>query len=203
MKNSAVILAGGFSRRLGLDKSLIDLLGTPLILHVIQRITPIVDEILVVVSSNHQKKIFSSLIGSKASVIIDKYKIQSPLVGAITGFESVGGEHTLLLPCDTPFVSSQIALFLLNRCKSNIAVIPQWPNGYIEPLQAAYNTKSALSTANTSLKEGKLDLRAMIANFKHVHYVSTRVLQKIDEKLLTFFNVNTLEDLKLAKSLKR
>ena len=46
-KLSIVIQAGGESRRIGQDKGLIDFLGKPLIERVIERISPIADELLV------------------------------------------------------------------------------------------------------------------------------------------------------------
>ena len=201
LKNSAVILAGGFSRRLGQDKGLIDLADKPLILHVVDRVSKVVDETVVVVGSCVQKEKFESLSGHKANVVADKHEAQSPLVGALTGFESAKGEYSLLLSCDTPFISSQIAQFLLDTCVNKGAVIPRWPSGYIEPLQAAYHTKLALAAAKEALEQGKLDLRSMIARLRRVRYISTVVLRQIDPKLLTFFNINALGDLKRAESL--
>jgi len=201
LKNSAVILAGGFSKRFGQDKALIELAGKPLILHVLDRASKIVDETVVVVRSANQKGTFERLLGHRASVVFDRHEAQSPLVGALAGFESAQGEYSLLLPCDTPFISSQVARFLLDICVNRNAVIPRWPNGHIEPLQAAYHTKSALTAAKNALEEGKLDLQSMIACLRGVRYVSTMVLRQMDTKLLTFFNVNTFEDLKKAESL--
>lgn len=201
MKNSAVILAGGFSRRLGQDKGLIDLVGKPLVLHVVDRVSKVVKETVVVVGSRVQKKKFETLLGHKANVVVDKHEAQGPLVGALTGFESAKSEYSLLLPCDTPFISSQIAQFLLDICINKGAVVPRWPSGYIEPLQAAYHTKPALTAAKKALEQGKLDLRSMISRLNEVRYVSTVVLGQMDPKLLTFFNINTPKDLKKAESL--
>jgi len=201
LKNSAVILAGGFSKRFGQDKALIELAGKPLILHVLDRASKIVDETVVVVRSENQKGTFERLLGHRASVVVDRHEAQSPLVGALAGFESAQDEYSLLLPCDTPFISSQVARFLLDICVNRNAVIPRWPNGHIEPLQAAYHTKSALTAAKNALEEGKLDLQSMIACLRGVRYVSTMVLRQMDTKLLTFFNINTFEDLKKAEFL--
>jgi len=196
-----VILAGGFSRRFGQDKGLIDLAGKPLVLHVVDKVSKVVDETVVVVSSSVQKERFESLLDRRANVVVDKHEAQSPLIGALTGFESAEGVYSLLLPCDTPFISIQIAQFLLDICVNRSAVIPRWPSGYIEPLQAAYHTKSALTAAKKALEQGKLDLRSMIARLRGVRYVSTVVLRQMDPKLLTFFNINTPVDLKRAESL--
>jgi len=198
-----VILAGGFSKRLGRDKCLIDLVGKPLVLHVADRVSSLVDEKVVVVGSNALREAFSSLFKSKIRVVVDKYEGQSPLVGALTGFESVNAEHSLLLPCDTPFVSAEIIRLLLDLCVNKSAVIPRWPNGYIEPLQAAYSTKSAIEAVKKALNDGKRDLLSMINHLRAVRYVSTLALQQLDPKLLSFFNVNTLGDLKKAESILR
>lgn len=199
MKKSAIILAGGFSKRFGRDKGLVELAGKPLILHVLDGISHVVNETIVVVSSSEQREAFEHLMSRRASVIIDESEPHSPLIGALTGLKNTQGEYSLLLPCDTPFISSEIASFLLDLCINRNAVIPRWPNGYIEPLQAAYRTKPALVAAEKALKQNKLDLRSMITNLKGVRYISTMVLQSMDTKLLILFNINTPEDLKKAE----
>ena len=200
MKKSAIVLAGGLSNRFGHDKGLLQLAGKPLILHVLDKISTIVDEVLIVVGSIQQAKVYA-ILNLNAKIVIDKYEIQSPLVGAITGFENANGEYSLLLPCDTPFVSSRIASLLLEKCVNRDAVIPRWPNGYIEPLQAAYRTKSAITAANTALENKKLDMRSMIANLGKVTYTSTLTLKQVDPNLVTFFNINTPEKIRKAEAM--
>jgi molybdopterin-guanine dinucleotide biosynthesis protein A len=201
LKKSAVVLAGGFSKRFGRDKGLVELADKSLVLHVLDKISKVANETVVVVSSDSQREAFESSLGQSARIIIDNREEKSPLIGALTGFESVHGKYSLLLPCDTPFVSSKIASLLLDLCINRSAAIPRWPNGYVEPLQAAYHTKSASTAARVALEQGKLDLRSMIASLRNVRYVSTMVLQQLDPQLLTFFNVNDRGDLKRAGSL--
>ncbi len=201
MKRSAVILAGGFSQRFGQDKGLIELAGKPLLLHVLDTVSDIVSEAVVVVSSDAQKRTFTSILQNRVAVVVDKYEKQGPLVGALTGFEKAQGRYSLLLPCDTPFISRQVSSLLLELCIKRNAAIPRWPNGYIEPLQAAYRTESALRAAEIALSEKRFDMRSMILRMTGVRYVSTMVLRQMDPELLTFFNVNTPEDLKSAESM--
>lgn len=199
LKRSAVILAGGFSKRFGRDKGLVELAGKPLVLHVFDTISGVVDETVVVVSSEGQIDPIECLLQGNANIVVDESRAQSPLIGVSTGFGNAKGKYSLLLPCDTPFVSSRIASLLLDLCINKSAVIPRWPNGYIEPLQAVYHTKSALTATKTALKEKKLDLRSMIAHLNGTRYISTLVLEQFDSELLTFFNINTLEDLRKAE----
>ena len=200
MEKSAIILAGGFSRRFGSDKGLVLLRDKPLVRHVIDKISPVVDEVLVVVSSENQKKTFELIFKKDVKIIIDKENSQSPLIGAITGFEANNCEYSLLLPCDAPLVSTKIIQFLFDMSINRRAVIPRWPSGYIEPLQAVYQTKSALIAAKIALRQGNMNMRSMINNLQGVRYISTMVIEQLEPGLVTFLNVNTPEDLKKAES---
>lgn len=201
MENSVIILAGGKSERLGREKGLVKLAGKPLILHVLERIEGITEEVIVVVSSEAQRRNFDRILDGRARLLVDKYEVGSPLVGALTGFEAAKGEISLLIPCDTPFISREIASFLLDVCNKKAAAIPRWPDGKIEPLQAAYNTKMSFEASKTALEEGKTDLRSMISKLRGVRYISTLVIKELDPKLLTFFNINTLVDLRRAEKI--
>lgn len=201
MENSAIILAGGFSTRFGQNKALIQLVAKPLILHVLDRIAKVADERIVVVNTEEQRNNLQKVARHNVDVLVDEYKTQTPLAGAYTGFNHAKNEYALLLSCDTPFVNPEIVQFLLETCIHKTASIPRWPEGYIEPLQAAYHTKSALVAAKTALDGGRLDMNSMIVCMGGVRYISTLVLQQLDPKLHTFFNINTQADLKHAETL--
>jgi molybdopterin-guanine dinucleotide biosynthesis protein A len=203
LDKSAVILAGGFSNRFGKDKGLLVLAGKPLIKHVLNVLHGIVDETIIVVSSKVQAENFAKITGSDVSIIIDADDMQSPLIGALTGFENANGKYSLLLPCDTPLVSRDILSLLLELRINKNAIIPRWPNGYIEPLQAVYRTKPAAEATKKALNAGKSDMRSMVNELRGVRYISTLVLQQLDPKLRTFFNVNTPLDLTRAEFMLR
>lgn len=201
LEYSAIVLVGGLSKRLSQDKALLPLGNKPLVLHVLDKITHVVDEQILVVSREEQRNSLQTTVKQRAKVVVDEYQTQTPLAGAYTGFNHANHEYSLLLSCDTPFVNTEIARLLLDTCIHKTASIPRWPDCRLEPLQAAYHTKTALAAAKKALEEGKLDMRAMIANMRNVRYMSTLVLQQLDPKLYTFFNVNTLADLKQAETL--
>jgi molybdopterin-guanine dinucleotide biosynthesis protein A len=201
LDKSGIILAGGFSSRFGQDKGLVQLANKPLLTHVLSVVNSIVDEKIIVASSKVQAEKYSKMVGSDINILIDSNDNQSPLVGALTGFERANGQYSLLLPCDTPFVSRDILLLLFELCINRNAVIPRWPNGYIEPLQAVYNTKLACEAAKSALSEEKFNMQSMVDKLHGVRYVSTLVLQQIDPELKTFFNINTPLDLKKAETM--
>lgn len=198
---SAVILAGGFASRFGQDKGLIRLANKPLIKHVLDKIDPVADEKLVVVSSRQQAEGYTKIVSSDVKVVVDLEEKHGPLVGALTGFSEAYAEYSLLLPCDTPFLSDDVLSLMLDLCTDRNAVIPRWPNCYIEPLHAVYRTKVALEAAENVLKEGEMNMQSMVDRLRSVRYVSTLVLQQLDPELRTFFNVNTPLDLKKAEAM--
>ncbi len=201
MDRSAIILAGGFSSRFEQDKALLSLAGKPLIKHVVDAVYGIVDETIIVVSSNVKAENFANVVGPDVCVVIDISDMQGPLVGACTGLGRANRKYSLLLPCDTPLVSKEVLLLLLELCTNKNAVIPRWPNRFIEPLQAVYRTKPALEAAKNALDKGKSDMHSMIDKLPGVRYISTLVLRQLDPELTTFFNVNTPLDLKRAEAL--
>ncbi|MEM3770475.1 MAG: molybdenum cofactor guanylyltransferase [Candidatus Bathyarchaeia archaeon] len=201
MDNSAIVLAGGASKRFGYDKGLAPLAGKPLIMHVLDALDNIVEQKIVVVSSKEQAEKIAKILKSDVKIAIDQGEFHSPLVGALKGFKEAGGEYTLLLPCDTPMISREILALILELCVGKNAVIPRWPNGYIEPLHAVYRVKSALEAAEIALNEERHDLRSMVEKLRNIRYVSTLIFQQFDPQLKMFLNVNTPLDLKRAESL--
>lgn len=200
MKFSAVILAGGGSRRFNGDKGLALLGGKPLVSYVVDAVQPIVHEVLVVVSDGEQARAYEAALGGGVEVILDAYEGEGPLVGALTGLRAANWEYTLLLPCDTPFLSRDVLRLLLEICIGVDAVVPRWPNGYIEPLQAAYHTERAADAADEALRGGSRDLRSMVSRLRRVRYISTEVLKQLDQRLLTFTNINSQAELARARS---
>jgi molybdopterin-guanine dinucleotide biosynthesis protein A len=198
---SAIVLAGGFSSRFGQDKGVLELARKPLINHVVDAISPVVDEIIVVTSSRERVTQYVKVMTEDVQFVVDVCESRSPLIGALTGFGAAQGKYSLLLPFDTPFVSKEVVSLLFELCLKKAAVIPRWPNCQIEPLHAVYQTKLALEAAKAAVAEGNLKVRGMIEKLRGVRYVSTMVIQQLDPELRSFFNINTPADLKKAANM--
>jgi molybdopterin-guanine dinucleotide biosynthesis protein A len=198
---SAIVLAGGFSSRFGQDKGVLELANKPLIKHVIDTVSPVVDETIIVTNSQERITKYAKFVVADVQFAVDVCESSGPLIGALTGFGSAHGKCSLLFPFDTPFVSGEVVSLLFELCQDKAAVIPRWPNGYIEPLHGVYQTKLALEAARSAVAEGKLNVRAMIEKLRGVRYVSTLVVQQLDPDLHTFFNINTPADLEKAMGL--
>jgi molybdopterin-guanine dinucleotide biosynthesis protein A len=198
LDRSAIVLAGGVSSRFGQDKGTLEIANKPLIRYVVDTVNPLVNETIVVTSSQERVAKYAKIVSGYARFAVDLCESKGPLIGALTGFETAHGKYALLLPFDTPFVSREVVSLLFELCLGKAAAIPRWPNEHIEPLHAIYQTKAALEAAKIAVGEGKLNVRAMIEKLRGVRYVSTLVIQQLDPELKTFFNVNTPVDLKRA-----
>lgn len=201
MDRTALVLAGGASSRFGQDKGVLDLSGKPLIKHVVDAVSPLVDETIVVTSSKERAAKYAGFVDANVNFAVDICESNSPLIGALTGFSLAKGQYSLVLPFDMPFVLRETISLLFELCTGKAAVIPRWPNGNVEPLHAVYHTKMAFEAAKAAVAEGKLHMRAMIENLRGVRYVSTLVIQQLDPELRTFFNINTFADLKMATAM--
>jgi len=200
-RSTAIILAGGFSARFGLDKVFVELAGKALVLYVVDAAREVADEVLVVVGNSEQRRRLLETGVTEFNILIDKLHVKSPLAGALTGFEKARGETSILLACDTPLLSTDVLSLLLKLSSGYEAVIPRWPNGNIEPLQATYETKKVLVAADEALRNNELRVFDAIKRLRKVLYVPTEMLRKYDLELNTFENVNTLGDLRRVEGI--
>jgi molybdenum cofactor guanylyltransferase len=102
---SAVILAGGKARRMGgEDKGLIELQGRPLLDYIISALRPQVGEILI--NANRNLGRYSAFgYPVKQDMLGDFF---GPLVGMATGMQATVKPYLLTVPCDSPFVPTQL-----------------------------------------------------------------------------------------------
>ncbi len=111
-KVTAVILAGGQGRRMGgQDKGWIEYQGKPMIQHILDRLTPQVDEVIIIANRNVER--YQSL---GVSVYQDYLKgFNGPLVGMATGLEHARHQHVVFVPCDGPFISRELVQIFLDQ----------------------------------------------------------------------------------------
>jgi molybdopterin-guanine dinucleotide biosynthesis protein A len=159
----------------------------------------LVDEVIIVTSNVTASK-YSALFPS-IKIVTDEYDLQAVISGALTGFRNAIGKYSILLPCDTPLVSGKVLSLLLTSAPGHDAVIPRWPNGHIEPLQAVYRTKIASKASMQCINEGKFKMSDMISKLNKVQHLSTLMIKQFNPTLSTFYNLNTTHDLEKIREL--
>ncbi|MFX0096999.1 MAG: molybdenum cofactor guanylyltransferase [Candidatus Hodarchaeota archaeon] len=199
---STAILAGGKARRLGKEKGLIRILGKPMISYVIDACKELTTDIFVVFSTKEQSEKYLNALSDIRVIFDNTHQEYSPLFGAITAFRKIKNDYIFLLPCDTPLINSSVIELLYSFRLGYDAVIPRWPNGYIEPLCATYRSNSTLDVAEKMMNAGRLEMRGVTEELK-VLYVSTLAIKKFDPKFNSFYNVNTEEDRRRVEKILR
>jgi molybdopterin-guanine dinucleotide biosynthesis protein A len=195
-----IILAGGLGSRLGANKPFQRLAGKPLVTHVIDRVSGLSDEFVVVVARDASRAEFLRAVPEPVKVINDQLEGKSPLIGIVTALRTITSQYAVVLSCDVPFVSKPVIQLLLERALRTDAAVPRWKSGRLEPLQAVYRSEPMLREAEEARSEGYLSPADVINRLAKVTYVSVEdELRQLDPGLATFFNVNTKDDVAKAE----
>ncbi|MBC7250409.1 MAG: molybdenum cofactor guanylyltransferase [Anaerolineae bacterium] len=191
-KISCIVLAGGKSHRLGRDKAFLEIGGIPLIERVLERLQQIGDEVLVVTNDPEP---FAYL---KLPVLKDVQPGQGVLGGLYTGLRAARHQYSLVIACDMPFLDPKLLRYMVILAPGHDVVIP-YVQGMYEPLHAIYS-QNCLEPIERVLAQGK---RRIVDFFPavRVRHVSEEEVSILDPQLLSFFNINTPEDLSRARQL--
>lgn len=192
---TVVIQAGGESRRMGQDKALIPFLGKPLIQRVVDRVSPLADEVLVT-TNQPDNFLFLGL---------PLHKDLLPGKGALGGIYSALSiaryPRVAIVACDMPFVSSELLaaeLDLLDQTDSD-AVIPKTESG-TEPFHAVYRRENCLPAIQTALQAGQWRVNSWFPETR-IRYISLEETHRFDPAGLAFWNVNTPEEFRQAEQI--
>jgi len=201
-RRAAIILAGGLSSRFGSSKALQILAGKPLIRHLVERVSRATDEVIVVLGRGEPRTEYCSVLPACVRLVNDDIEGKNPLVGMLAGLGAIESDYAAILPCDAPFVSSEVIELLFRRALGADAAIPRWNWQRIEPLQAVYCRTPTLRAALETLPPSDLSILDMIIKLRRVVYVSVEdEIANIDPELITFFNINTREELATAEKM--
>jgi molybdopterin-guanine dinucleotide biosynthesis protein A len=200
---AVAVLAGGDSTRFGTDKALVMFQGKPLITRMTGLASLLSRRVLVVLAEEEQRAAVTDLVGA-AQIVVDPDDTPAcALRGAVTAFEHAEAEYTLLLPVDTPLVSLEMMRALASLVDGHGAVIPSWPNGFVEPLHGVYKTERAYARGLEATDLGKLRMQDLLDALTNVLYVTTGVLKQFDPDLDSFKNMNTPEDLRQIEAISK
>ncbi|PPI86427.1 molybdenum cofactor guanylyltransferase MobA [Candidatus Pantoea edessiphila] len=193
-KLTGIILAGGESLRMGgYDKGLILLHQKPLYQHVLKRLKPQVDYILI--SANRNIDRYKS---SGYKVIKDSYKdILGPLNGILSSLKRIKSDWAVFCPCDTPNIPLNYVKKLFNE-KNHSPIV--W-------IQSSKRDHPTMSLIHKSI------LQSYKKNTKNHNYIFKYDLISFFKKNngypilfnnneTSFYNINTPLDLKNYNSTK-
>jgi molybdopterin-guanine dinucleotide biosynthesis protein A len=201
MKDITVaVLAGGKSKRFGCCKALVEFQGKALVQHMLMIAKQISPRVLIVTNNEEREKEIRPLAGKTPIFLDPDDAVPCALTGTLTAFEHAETEYVQLLPVDSPLVRPEMIRFLARLAKGHGAVVPAWPSGYIEPLHSVYLAEHAYANGLKVMNEKKYRMSDLLDRLRNVLRVSTEVLKQYDEKLVSFTNFNTPQDLDRTKN---
>jgi molybdenum cofactor guanylyltransferase len=190
---SAVILAGGGSRRLGQDKRRLRLwgdAGPTLLERTLALAAALCDDVLVVLNDPHA---WPEL---PARVVADRYPGAGALGGIATGLAAARAPHALVLACDLPLLNPQLLAAMLARPRDYDALLPRSPlpgaarNGMdVEPLHAIY-AAACRPALEAALARGERQVAAALAPLR-LAIVERDEIRRHDPHGRSCFNLNT------------
>ena len=182
---TGVILAGGESRRMGSDKSLLPIQGARFIDHVYRRMAALFDEVIIVTNS---PDLYNEIPCRK---VPDIYYAQGSLAGVHSGLAHAKTEKIFVVGCDMPFIAPAVVKQICSHAGEGDLVIPHSSSGH-EPLHALYS-KHCLPAMERVLDAG---LKRILLFFDQVKLIELPVaeIQQLDPQELSFQNINTPED---------
>lgn len=196
MEITSIILAGGKSTRLGHDKVLEKIGNTSLLEQVISRLDPLCKETIIVTAKERTFKQLASR--PKLKMATDIFPGQGSLGGIYTGLVKSDSFYNLVIAADMPFVNESLLRYMIGISEGFDFILPR-VNGLFEPLHAIYS-KNCVTPIETILKQGKKVIIELF-NYVKVRYVEAEEVDRFDPKHLSFFNINTKEELALARKL--
>ena len=191
----AIVLAGGRSTRLGRDKASEPLLGRPLLQHVIDRVAPLVGELIVVRAPAQQLPRLDTHLPIEFAD--DLYPGSGPLGGIFTGLTAARAARCIAVACDMPLLSEPLLRELFRRSAACDVVMPVLE--YPEPLHAVY-ARTCAEAMRARLDAGQLKITGFLGAV-HVCYMREPECRVIDPQLHSFINANTEEELARAAAL--
>ena len=186
---SALILAGGESRRFGGPKALVEIAGRPLIAHVAHAMASLAEETIVSVDGPEREAQIRPVLPGVAFAH-DVRHDRGPIEGFHGGFQAARGDIVLVAPCDAPLLRASLYRLLLEVIGDHDAAVPKLD--VPDPVRAVYRRDRVMEVLETSSTVRSPS--ALVDRLKSV-YVPTERLRGIDPDLSSFVDVNTPIDL--------
>ena len=196
-KVTVVIQAGGESRRMGQSKSLVQFAGRPLICRMIDRLSPVADEL--VITTNEADKLqflFEEYPDLNLKLVGDIHEFRGALPGIHTALEAASHPFVALVACDMIFASQRLVVaesLVLNETGAD-AVVPVNKHGY-EPFHAMYLRSGCLPAVRSLLDKGEKKAQAFF-DMVNVREFTQDEVMRAEPRGGCFINANTPDELR-------
>ena len=187
---AAAILAGGSGRRLSSDKPLLDVGGIVLIERVIAALRSVDLEPIIITNAPED------LAHLGLRMARDIRPGLGPLGGILTALHEAEADRVLVVAADLPFLQPALLALLISRVGEADCAVTEW-NGRPQPLHGIYS-RSCAAPIEAMIEAGELRPIHLYPKVATV-VVPEADVAAADPQGLSFFNINTPEELQEAR----
>jgi molybdopterin-guanine dinucleotide biosynthesis protein A len=191
---SGIILSGGLNTRMGgKNKAFLSVGGVTILDRLYRTLAGLFDEIVVVTNEPLDYLTWDALI------VADVFPIRSSLTGIHAGLLHASSPHAFVTACDTPFLQAGLVGKLLDELKPKLdVVIPVTDKGH-QPLCSIYS-KRCIKPIERQLRNEELKILEFFSQVT-VKRIPDAELRAADPELISFYNINTPEDLAASEKM--
>jgi molybdopterin-guanine dinucleotide biosynthesis protein A len=185
---TGVILAGGKSQRMGVDKALLTLDGEALLVRIARTMRSLFEQVYIISTNNRYRFLHLPMFN-------DFFRGCGPLAGIHSGLLHSKTTASFIVACDTPFVSRDLIEYIVEFESQADVKVPA-TNGVLHPLCGLY-FRRCLPALEQSLKARKLRVQDFLTRVHTVVIPIGPELPFYREDL--FLNVNEQREYHLAR----
>jgi len=182
---TAVILAGGESRRMGRDKAQVEFQGQTLLDRAIANMVPLFEELVVSVRQ--------PVPAINLPQVIDAGEGRGPMMGLVAALEYARTDWVFAIGVDMPFVVPEVVQMMAEQRTGHDAVLAEI-DGRLQPMPAFYAKETCLSAMQSRIKQGRRSLMRLIPSL-NTAILEGDDLRPFDPDLRSFTDFDTPEDI--------
>jgi molybdenum cofactor guanylyltransferase len=192
---TGIILAGGMNRRMeGRNKALLSVGDQSIVNRQIDLLGELFEQVILVTNQPLE------FVAWECLIVSDLLPVRSSLSGIHAGLYYSRFSHAFITACDMPFLKKEMVQLLIQNLEPKWDVIvPVTKEGY-QPLCAVYSQR-CLKIIEDQAGKGDLKISKLYSKIK-VKRIDEESLRQIDPDLVSFFNINTQEDLALSQKMR-
>jgi molybdopterin-guanine dinucleotide biosynthesis protein A len=188
---TGIILAGGEGRRMGrINKAFLRIEGERIVDRTKALFLQLFDEVIIV--TNKPLEFIDLGIRTVADLIPGK----GSLGGVYTGLFHASHPKSFVVACDMPFLKKEVIQYMVELAAEYDVVVPVGTAG-MEPLHAIYSRR-CMKPMERQIENDDLKLISIYSKLK-VKKVQEEELSRLDPDLLSFRNINTLDEYERVK----
>lgn len=185
---------------MGRDKGSLVINNKPMITHILSTLNNEIDEAIIVLNNKERIDKYEEFIDKntysfKITFVEDEIKNKGPISGIKSGLKYINGDYSLVLPCDSPYISKNLVNYLFSQIEKEYDCIVPYHDKEdklktCEPLHSIYN-KKVIDKIDDLIKKDILHIKGLIKdlNCKYVEIDNEKLLKE------EFKNLNRPEDI--------